>query len=151
MIDPIVRLVKIEPMRAALVNAVSRTPEIDASTVLLTWAQSKGLLDNPSTYLRFGRNNPPPSPDKEEYGYDCMITVDPEIEPEGNIKTHTISGGLYAVVRTNLTNIGKMWHWLYDWVENSKYKIADHGLEELLSGDESDLDSFLLDLWLPLA
>lgn len=151
MSNPIVRFVKIKPMRAAVFNAISKTPETQAHEARLDWAGPKGLLEDPSTYLLFGRNNPPPTPGQEEYGYDCLITVSPDIKVEDDVQVQEIAGGLYAVVRTNLTNIGDRWEWLYHWLPENGYKIAGHGLEELLCGDESAPDKFLLDLWLPIA
>jgi DNA gyrase inhibitor GyrI len=150
MTDPIVRLVKIDAMRAAVFHGFSKTPENDAHQARLAWTQQKGLLDSRSTYLLLGRNNPPPSPGKAEYGYDCMITIRDEIELEDEIQIEEIPAGLYAVVRTNLADMEKQWHWLYNWVENSQYAVAGHGLEEILCGDESDPDTFLFDLWLPV-
>jgi predicted transcriptional regulator YdeE len=46
-------------------------------------------------------------------------------------------------------NITRMWQYLYEWVQNSKYEIGDHGLEELLNpfADEAD---YIFDLWLPI-
>lgn len=155
MIKPIIRIVKIKTIRVAINNAMSKTPEMDASNGLIAWVKPRGLLKDPSTYFRFGRNNPPPSSDsvigEEVYGYDAMITIGLDIEIEDEIQTEEISGGLFAVVRTNLTNIGKMWEYLYNWVKQSKYTIADHGLEEVLGeSDEKKPEKMLLDLWLPI-
>lgn len=145
-----VRVVKIKPMRIAVSHAFSKTPEKDSITVLIEWAKPKGLLDDPSKYLWFGHNNPPPSPNLKEYGYDSILTIGPEIEPDKNIQVKEIAGGLYAVIRTNLKNIGKMWEWLYKWVNNSEYTIAGHGLEEFLNPLESSVDNYIFDLWLPI-
>ncbi len=126
MSDPIVRFVKIKPMRAAVFNAISKTPETQAHEARIAWAGPKRLLEDPSTYLLFGRNNPPPAPEQEEYGYDCLITVSPDVEAESDVRVEEIAGGLYAVVRTNLTNIGDMWEWLYRWLPENGYTIAGH-------------------------
>ncbi len=149
---PIVRIVRVDPLRLAYVNATGESPEGKAHDALLSWAESKGLLKDPSSFFLFGRNNPPPSPGKTEYGYDSGVTVEPGYEVESDMKTEDLPGGLYAVVRTNLTNITKMWEYLYRWVQSSDYSVAGHGLEEPLTPvDESAPDTMLLDLWLPIA
>jgi AraC family transcriptional regulator len=148
---PIVRIVRVEPMRLAFANATGKSPEVKAHRALFAWAAPKGLLADRSVFFFFGRNNPPPSPGKEAYGYDSGITVDPALEIEGDIKTEDLRGGWYALVRTNLTQIREMWEYLYQWVEGSAYSIAGHGLEELLTPEiENNPDAILFDLWLPI-
>ncbi|MHA2369200.1 MAG: AraC family transcriptional regulator [Candidatus Hodarchaeales archaeon] len=151
MTNRIVRLVKTEPMRLAVFHGYSKTPESDAHETCQAWAEAKGLLKDPATYLLFGHNNPDPSPDKEEYGYDTLITLPPDMNVDPDIQIQEFPRRLYAVVRTTLANLGQTWVYLCDWAENSGYKIADDGLEEPLLGDESDPDKFLFDLWLPIA
>jgi DNA gyrase inhibitor GyrI len=147
--DPKVRIVQAEAMRAAVKHGEGAEPERLAVDALDAFAKSHDLLANPSTYHLFGRNNPSPTPGKAEYGYDSMITVDPDFEADG-VEFIGIPSGTFAVVRTNLTNITKMWYWIYEWVEKSEYEVAGHGLEEPLSGSEADPDHFVFDLWLPI-
>jgi hypothetical protein len=94
MADLVVRLVRLVPMRVASVRATSETPEREAWEKLRAWAQPRGLLDHPDKHPVFGFNNPSPSPDRTEYGYEFWIRVDPGTQPEGEIEVKDSAGGL---------------------------------------------------------
>jgi len=153
--DLIVRIVKLPPMRVAYTHAVSKTPEDDASKVLHAWAKSKGFLGNHTKHHFFGYNNPPPSAPDTPYGYECLITVTPDVEAEGEVKIKEIPGGLYAVVRFGgVENMYEMWKYLMKWAaENSEYEFDEEnepGLEELINPLETSVDKYLFDLYLPV-
>lgn len=154
-----VRIVKLEPLRVASAHAYSGSPEQDAMEKLMAWAKPKGLLDDPEKHRVFGFNNPDPSPGSPNYGYEFWITVDstvdPGVEPEGEIKIKEFPGGLYAVTRCEVKatweDIPGTWKRLVAWRENSKYLGANHQwLEEHLGPLESS-EEFVLDLYLPIA
>ncbi len=148
-----VQIVQLEPMRVGCVNGYSESPEEAAWKAMEAWAKPKGLLDDPKSYRIFGYNNPGPSPGTPNYGYDFWLTVDPEVETEGNVRIIDFSGGLYAVARCKgIENIGNAWKQLVAWRDESKYKKAHHQwLEELLTPMDSALEDFVLDLYLPIA
>lgn len=150
-----VRIVELEPMRVASVCAFSPSPEHDAWNKLVTWAQSKGLLDDPETHRIFGFNNPDPSPGSPNYGYEFWITVGPDAEPEGDVRIQEFSGGPYAVTRCKgVGNITETWKQLVRWCEDSQYRCASHQwLEEHIGPVDTpqDEDEMLLDLYCPIA
>ena len=151
-----VRIVELPPLRVASAHAYSATPEHDASIKLASWARPKGLLDNPETHRIFGFNNPAPSPGTPNYGYEFCIVVDAETEPEGDIKIKSLPGGLYAVARCDIKGeaekIGETWKKLVAWREESPYKSASHQwMEEHIGVLEESSDTFVLDLYLPIA
>jgi len=149
--EPIVRIVKLDPIRVAVCNRVSKSPENDSYEAMRAWAEPKGLLDDPVKYPLFGRNNPNPSPDKEEYGYDFMLAVPADMEIDGEMKEGEIPGGSYAVVRTHFSTITDMWYWLYNWTKEKDYKVTGHGYEEHIIGvDVKNPDNMLFDLWLQI-
>lgn len=148
--EPIVRFVKIKPIRVAVFHAEGKSPEPEAYNKMKVWAELKGLIKEPWINLVFGNNNPMPTPGKEEYGYDCKIAIPPDMELSEGVSEGEIPGGLYIVVRTNLANITQMWMWLYNWAETEGFHVKGHGVEEHLTG-MGHPDTMLLDLWLPIA
>lgn len=157
--DLLVRLVKLPPLRVAYVRAVSKTPEDDAMKKIKVWAEPKGFLENPAKHMLFGYNNPSPSPGKDEYGYEFIVTVGPEVEPEGDIQIKAIPGGLYAVTRCKgVKSIYETWMALFKWLENSEYELDKErwasptmpGLEEHINPHETRHSEYLLDLYLPI-
>ncbi len=152
-----VRIVELEPMRVASAHAYSASPEGDAWTRLIAWAEPRRLLDDPDTHRIFGFNNPDPSPGSPNYGYEFWIVVGPEVEPEGDIKIKDFSGGLYAVTRCEVKGnpevIPNTWKALISWREESKYRYAHHQwLEEhIVSADAVPEEGwFVLDLYMPI-
>lgn len=97
-----VSIVKLEPMTVATARAVSESPERDAWEKLRTWAELHGLFDDIEEHPVFGFNNPNPSPDRRDYGYEYWIRVDPDAAGSGEIEIKEFAGGRYAVTRCRL-------------------------------------------------
>jgi len=150
-----VRIVTLEPMRMASFLGFGPSPEDIAWKQLLSWAKPKGLLSNLEKHRLFGFNNPNPSAGSPNYGYESWIVIDPEMEPEDNVKFINFGGGLYAVTRCVVPKgkfevIGETWKKLVAWRENSQYKCGNHQwLEESITTDLPDTE-FILDLYLPI-
>ena len=156
-----VRIVLLEPMRVVSFRAVSETPENDAWEKTRAWAEPMGLLDDLESHPVFGFNNPDPSPDRKEYGYEFWIRVDPGFEPEGGVEVKEFEGGLYAVTACRLKEEAsseffraegylESWKNLYDWVEASRYRSGSHqGLEKPRDPRASEED-LVLDLHYPI-
>lgn len=155
-----VRIVQMGAKRLAYVQefgTVMGEPENLAWSKLRRWARAKGLTTGPTGYHYFGANDPPPMKEEDRYGYFSGVTVTPAVEPEGDVKVKVLPASTYAVVRVKgLDNIGSMWQALYDWVDkSSEWRVAGHGLEELLAPVDTDdigksPGTVLLDLWLPI-
>ena len=150
-----VRIVRLEPLRAACVNGFGVSPEGEAWSKLWQWAEGKGLLANYETRRYFGYNNPNPTPGSPNYGYDQWMTVEPEVKSEAEVKVFDFPGGLYAVTRTRLDKIGENWMRLVAWVEASPYQgLHAICLEECLTpkaARDGDMEAMELDLYLPVA
>jgi DNA gyrase inhibitor GyrI len=148
-----VRIERLEPMRMASVRVVSDTPERDAWEKLCEWAEPLGLLEDIEKNPVFGFNNPSPTPDRREYGYEFWICIDPDIKPEDEIQVIDFPGGLYAVTKCALLgdpNILETWKLLWEWILVSKYEHRrTHELEKPQNplSPEEDL---ILDLYLPI-
>jgi DNA gyrase inhibitor GyrI len=146
-----VNIVRLEPMTVASSRAFGSSPESKAWDQLRAWAEPRGLLEDLEAHPVFGFNNPNPTPDTEEYGYEFWISIDLGEEPSGNIEIKDFAGGWYAVTFCRLTgdpNILESWKLLWAWVQNSEYKwLEAHGLEKLVDPmapeDELELELFL--------
>jgi DNA-binding transcriptional ArsR family regulator len=156
-----VKTVRLEPMRVASARAISKTPEHDAWEKMRAWAEPKGLLEDIEKHPVFGFNNPNPSPDSKEYGYEFWIRVEPDIKPEGEIGIKEFKGGLYAVTTCKLKEEleseffqkeGSLESWkkIVDWVKSSKYDRGKHQwLEKAHEPGASD-EELVLDLYCPI-
>lgn len=151
-----VRIITLEPMRVASVRAIGKTPENDAWAKMQSWAEERGLLDNIEKHPVFGFNNPDPSPDKEEYGYEFWIKIGPEIQSEGEIEVKEFKGGMYAVTTTRLivdpeTNIIPAWKKLAEWVKKAdKYDYGVHICLEKAINPRASPEDLVLDLYCPI-
>lgn len=148
-----VRIVNLEPMRVASSLGFGPNPEELAHKKMLAFLQANSLMQGyGERYRHFGFNNPSPSPGSPNYGYEIWVTVPAEIQGQDEVVVKHFPGGLYAVARfENLENIGRVWHELAAWRENSPYKYAQHQwLENLLNPLENDYTKYVFDLYLPI-
>ncbi len=156
-----VKVVKLEPMHVASVRAFCTTPENDAWEKMRAWAEPKGLLEDLEKHPVFGFNNPSPSPDKKEYGYEFWIRVEPNLETEGDIKAKEFEGGLYAVTTCKLKEeleseffhkegYLESWKKLVDWVKESKYSYGKHQGLEKAHDPNATVEGLVLDLYCPI-
>jgi DNA gyrase inhibitor GyrI len=147
-----VRIEKLEPMRVASVKVVSEHPEAEAWEKLKGWAEPRGLLKDPEQHPVFGFNNPSPSPECREYGYEFWIRVGQEITSgvTGQVQVKDVTGGRFAVM-THLGYPGpQACKQLWDWVQSSGYRWRRaHELERIHNplAPEADVK---FDLYLPI-
>ncbi len=150
-----VRIVRLEPQHVAASYGFGPGPEPIAWEKLSAFIARQGLDKDGQAHRYFGFNNPSPSAGSPNYGYEQWITVDPSVQPDGEIKIKDFPGGLYAVTRCKLGNITQVWHQLMAWREKSPYRGAGHQwLEEALNppiGQQIDEHTMELDLYLPIA
>ncbi len=150
----IVRYVRLPAFHVAFVCTVSKTPEEESLKKIKAWAESKGYWNNPAKHLLFGYNNPSPTPGKDEYGYEVILTVYPDVKPEGEVEIKKIPGGLYAVTRCKgAETFFETWMALYNWIKNTEYELDENnvpGLEEHLNRNETRFSEYLLDLYLSI-
>ena len=151
-----VRIVKLEPMRVISLYGFGSSPETQAWDKLVAWAKAKGLWEDGGTRRLFGFNNPDPSHGSPNYGYEVWMTVEENIQPDGEARLICFPGGLYAVTRCDVKDpyqdIPQTWKKLVAWMEDSQYRHAHHQwLEEHLSQVGGVSTGFVLDLYLPIA
>ncbi len=143
-----VRIERLEPMRVASVQVVSERPETEAWEKLKAWAEPQGLLKDPKQHPVFGFNNPNPSPERKEYGYEFWIRVGPEAASEGSVTVKEVDGGRFAAMTHRGYPSPQVWKQLWDWVHSSGYRWRKaHELERihdpLGSGAEVTFDLYL--------
>jgi len=151
--DDQVRIIKLKPQKVAWYRTDGPEPEMKAWKVMLEWIRKNGI-DNIPTTRYFGFNNPNPSPETPDYGYEVWITVSDEIKKGEGIGIKSYSGGLFAVINTDITKITENWEKLSNWVKGSKYSIGEwQWLEEHLIADESswEIENLQIDLYFPIA
>ncbi len=156
-----VEIVELDSMTVASVRAISKTPEDDAWKMMVSFAEPRGLLKDLKRHPIFGFNNPNPSKDSEEYGYEFWIRIDDSVELDDTVEKKEFKGGLYAVTRCNLTKeiqseflakhgMLEGWWRLGEWVKESDYEYLNElCLEKSVNPTEVDADH-LLDLYLPV-
>ena len=149
------RIVTLPSMRVATFRATGSQPELEAWNDLRAWAEPRGLLNDPQKHPVFGFNNPSPSPDRPDYGYELWIRIDPDTDVGDDVESKDFTGGRYAVVRCRLVGdprgtILDMWHALGDWVQDSPHEWRQtHELEQVVDPRVPEQD-FELDLYLPI-
>ncbi len=149
-----VRIEKLEPMRVASAWAYGTSPENDAWEKLLSFAEPKGLFNDPDSNPVYGFNNPNPTKGQKEYGYEFWIKIKDQIKPEGEIRIGEFYGGPYAVARCEvsgkLEKIYQTWQELYKWCIENHYKMGYHKpLEKQVSGGNNP-EELVLDLYFPV-
>lgn len=146
-----VRIVRLAPMRVASAYGFGPSPEEIAFETLLTWARAGGLITSDPPPL-FGFDNPMPSPGSPNYGYEVWLVVGPDVIGTDAITVKDFAGGLYAVARCTLPQIGAAWQRLVAWREGSHYHCAPHQcLEERISPLGTPFDDVVMDIYLALA
>ena len=128
-----VRFVKLPAMTVASYCAVSSTPESDCSKVFNPFVLGNELHKK-SGFRSFGFNNPDPSEDNPEYGYEEWVSIPEDFDVPSPFTKKHFDGGLFASISTNMNEIGERWMQLYHWCENSdKYEFdpSVQWLEEL--------------------
>ena len=145
-----IRIIELKSMKVAYYRAESPSPEIDAWNVMKKWVDDNRLEELATTRF-FGFNNPNPSPEKAEYGYEVWVTVPDSLQESEKIKTKDYKGGLYCVTCCQLHNITDKWKRLGEWVKESEYDFGDHQwLEETISPDKNPNENTQFDLYYPI-
>ncbi len=150
MSDLDVRIEEMKPMRVASIKVVSENPEQDAWEKLKLWADARGYFGNIEEHPVFGFNNPNPSPDRKDYGYEFWIKVPTDTESDGEIQMKDFPGGLYAVVtHAGLPN-PEVWVSLWNWVQSSSHEYRKTNELEKPHDPFASLDEMIFDLYLPI-
>jgi AraC family transcriptional regulator len=152
-----IQIITLPAMRVASFYAFSASPETEAWNKVVNWAKSHDSWQEAPIVRIFGFNNPDPSEGSPNYGYEFWLTIGPGVQPDDEIKIKEFSGGMYAMLRCDVTAnpwdiIPTSWGKLVKWLESSYYKFGNHQwLEEHFSRSDSNDKGFILDLYLPIS
>lgn len=132
-------------------------PEPLAWNLIFEFAALHGLEVGSGEHRFFGFNNPNPSPDIPEYGYEQWMTIsaDLEVDPDGPVVRKVIPAGRFAVTRfKGLSRITETWREFVGWFEESGLEPGDDWqecYEEMLNPVEQSPEEWEFDLYLPVA
>ena len=147
-----VRLVDLQPMHVVSATGYGQYPETEAWDLILDFTNEQRIDPWDRTHRFFGFNNPDPSPETPEYGYEQWMSVGPDVEPFGEVEIKDFKGGLFAVLRCNgLATISEDWGRLAAWVEASPYEAdSNQCLEELLTSPVLPHGEWVFDLYVAI-
>ncbi len=147
-----VRLVDLQPMHVVSATGYGQYPETEAWDLILDFTNERRIDPWDKTHRFFGFNNPDPSPETPEYGYEQWMTVDDGVAAHAPLDAKDVSGGLYATVHIRgLDTIGDAWQHLAGWCDEHGYAVAhdrEPCLEELLTPIDTPTEDWEMDLYL---
>lgn len=146
---------KIEPMTVASCHIIGGEPEMETNNVLTEWAKKNKIPYELGKIRHFGFDNPDiccyPEAVGEKHGYEKWMIVDKNTKGNERIKIKNFEGGHYVTMKTNVAEVGNAWKRLVEWVNRSKYEIANHQwLEELMSSNFENEEDIALKIMLPI-
>jgi AraC family transcriptional regulator len=150
-----VRLATIPPRRVAFIRHVGPYETAKpAFQRLLTWASKRGLLGPGTLVMGICPDDPSVTP-PDKIRFDCCVTIDAPVTPEGEIGVQTVAGGEYAVVRHcgPYPRLGDTYSWLYGvWLPTSGREPGNAPPFEvyLNAPGETPDEDLLTDVYVPL-
>jgi AraC family transcriptional regulator len=101
------------------------------------WCSDRGLIAADTRYLGICHDDPSDAnPDKIRY--DCAITVDRDVRPEGRVQPGSVFGGEYAITtyRGPYDNLQQVYDFLFhQWLPASGREAADGPVIEMYLND----------------
>lgn len=149
-----VRLVDLQPMHVVTANGYGQYPEMEAWDLILDFSNEQDIDPWDKSHRFFGFNNPEPTPESPEYGYEQWMTIDDGIAADEPLDVKDVAGGRYATVHIHgLDTIGDAWQHLASWCEAQGYSVAgdrEPCLEELLTPIDAPPEAWEMDLYLAI-
>lgn len=129
------RIISLPAMRVAVCNVISESPEDEALSKVLDWAENENLM---GTARIFGCNTTPYTPESKEYGWAACITIPEQVNLPKYLTEKRLPGGLYAAL--NSTNeVYDSWQTLMRLLKDSEEYEVDQNrpcLEEHIRSGE---------------
>jgi AraC family transcriptional regulator len=153
--DMKIEIANLPAQRIAFIHHVGPYDQVGpAFEALMTWAGPRGLIVPGSKVLGVSYDDPSITP-ADKIRYDAAITVDGDVEAEGEVGIREIPGGPYAVVchQGPYSDLGTTYDFIYGrWLPASGYELADAPpFEYYLNHPEStDPEDLLTDVHVPL-
>lgn len=114
------RIVTLPAMRVAVCNVISESPEDEALSKVLEWAENENIM---GTARIFGFNTTSYTKESTKYGWAACVTIPEEVRLPEYLEEKRLPGGLYASV--NSTNeVYDSWQILMRLLkENNEYDV----------------------------
>jgi len=146
-----VNIKKIEPNRFASFYGFGKQPEEAAMNKLLKWCQKRNINIDDNKNIIYGFNNPNPTPESLEYGYEFWLKVSIDERPEDDVRLIEYHGGNYAITECiGAENMFQTWQALYKWCVDNKYRIGHHQALERIIENILDINKIRIELCCPV-
>ena len=128
-----VRIVYLPPATVVASHFIGANPEENSSRPLDDFVLESGLCKRKPDLRHYGFNNPNPSEDGSDYGYERWVTIPEDMEVPKQFVKKQFKGGLYAA---HMIPMGAFeeWSWLSEWVANSDKYEVNPGAAECMCG-----------------
>jgi len=121
---------------------------------LFRWAGPKGLFANPEFKTITLYHDDPKVTDIEKVRQSAGVTLNQDIQPEGEVGVMDVNAGKYAVGRFEVTGqeFGHAWDSMCIWVAEKGYKSIDGHYYELYHNDHTKHPEkkFIVDICIPV-
>jgi AraC family transcriptional regulator len=150
-----VRIETIPPRRVAFVRHLGPFETVGpAFQRLFSWAGPRGLFRPDTLILGICPDDPDVTP-PDKLRFDCCLTVDESVQPQGEIGVQNVAGGEYAVAthRGPYSQLAEAYRWLYGvWLPASGRQPGDTPPFEVYRNSPGDTppEALLTDIYLPL-
>jgi AraC family transcriptional regulator len=151
-----VRIEHVPPRRVAFVRHIGPFETAEpAFQRLFAWAGQRGLFRPDTLVLGICPDDPEVTP-PERIRYDCCLSVEGDVSPEGEVGVAPLAGGEYAVVTHQgpYARLGETYRWLYGvWLPASGREPGDAPPFEVYRNSPVEVtpDALLTDVYIPLA
>jgi len=82
---------------------------------MLNWCEKRNFIIGDDRNIIYGFNNPNPTSETSEYGYEFLLKVERDEKPEDDVRVIEYHGGSYAVTEcTGAQGILQSWQALYN-------------------------------------
>jgi AraC family transcriptional regulator len=146
-----------DPIRVAYIRATGPYMQsaMEAWTKLMAWAGPKGLFGPKTRFIGVGHDDPA-STSPEHIRYDACITVEEELQADGEAGVTVIPGGDYATVvhKGPYEQLERTYMWLYgEWLPKSGREASPKPCYEvyLNSPQTTPPEELLTEINVPLA
>ena len=142
---------KIEPGIFMSFYGYGKQPEEEAMNKMLNWCNEQNISIGDAKNIIYGFNNPNPTQESNEYGYEFWLKVDSNLKPENDFRLIEYHGGEYAITEcTGAMNMFNNWVALYEWCKENNYKLGYHQPLERIIENIADIDKIRIELCCPV-
>lgn len=123
-----VRILHLPPFTAVSSHFIGASPEAEVGKGIIEFIKESGLAGIKPDARVYGFNNPNPSPNAAEYGYEFLVTVPDDFPVPEPYQKKTYKGGSYAAHCIKMGDFHE-WEWLCEWAEDNEDYMPDYSAE----------------------